>query len=106
MTEDKDIEDFFGPVIYSYTAEQAVEDGVLIYTGDVGKEKVYFTNTLFSQGYEDYMKRIELVNKGLSMLSKPDPEDSRYMMLRVIEKDRIWVIRDGQGYTFMTPSDY
>jgi type I site-specific restriction endonuclease len=29
-------DDFWGPVISMYTTEQAVEDGVLIYVGDVG----------------------------------------------------------------------
>ena len=102
----KDIEELFGPVISTYTAEQAVEDGVLVYVGDVGREKVYFTNNLFSQGYDDYMKRLELVHRGLGMLSKPDEQDTDYMMLRVIEKDKIWVIEDGQGITFMHPDDY
>ena len=44
--------------------------------------------------------------KGLELLKVPDPEDSEYMRLRVIEKDRIWVIADGQAITFMKPSDY
>jgi hypothetical protein len=102
----KDIEDLFGPVIFSYTAEQAVKDGILVHVGDVGKEKVYFTNNLFSQGYDDYMKRLELVRRGLDMLRKPDKEDTDYMMLRVIERDKIWLIRNGEGYTFMMPDDY
>jgi len=105
-SEEENEDDLFGPVIYEYTAEQAVEDGILVYVGNVGKEKVYFTRALFDQGYEDMKKRIELVNKGLRMLGQPDHEDTKYMKLRVIEKDKIWLIQDGQGYTFMLPSDY
>jgi type I site-specific restriction endonuclease len=94
-------------VIYSYTREQAIEDGVLILSGTVGATSVVFTSNLFADGYEDKEKRIALVNRGLEMLRQPDPEDSDYMKLRVIEKDKIWVIwHAGEGFTFMKPEDY
>lgn len=99
-------DEIFGPIIYKHTAEDAVEDGILIEVGSVGKERVYFTRTLFEKGYEDRGRRIELVNRGLSLLKKCDPEDTDYMQLRVIEKDKIWIICDGQGYTLMEPEDY
>lgn len=94
-------------VIYSYTREQAIEDGVLILSGTVGATSVVFTSNLFADGYEDKEKRIALVNRGLEMLRQPDLEDSDYMKLRVIEKDKIWVIwHAGEGFTFMKPEDY
>jgi len=93
-------------VIYSYTKEQAIEDGVLVSVGTVGTQSVVFTSNLFADGYEDKQKRIELVNRGLEMLKQPDPEDTDYMKLRVIEKDKIWVILDGSGITFLRPEDY
>ena len=93
-------------VISTYTLEQAIEDGVLVRVGLCGKYPVIFTSNLFSEGYEDKGKRMTLVNKGLEMLKVPDPEDTEYMRLRVIEKDKIWVIADGQAITFMKPSDY
>ena len=94
-------------VIYSYTREQAIEDGVLILSGTVGAISVVFTSNLFADGYEDKEKRIALVNRGLEMLRQPDSEDSAYMKLRVIEKDKIWVIwHAGEGFTFMKPEDY
>lgn len=93
------------PVIFSYTTEQAVEDGVLVYVGDAGRNKVYFTRALFEQGYEDQQKRVEFVNRGLDLLRKPDAEDTEYMRLRVIDGDK-WVIAEPGKLTYMLPSDY
>ena len=93
-------------VIYTYSREQAIEDGVLVSVGSVGNQSVVFTTNLFKDGYEDKDKRIALVNRGLDMLKQPDPEDTPYMHLRVIEKDKIWVIWNGEGFTFMKPEDY
>ncbi|MEK7210727.1 MAG: hypothetical protein AAB070_04860, partial [Candidatus Binatota bacterium] len=78
-------------VIFSYTQAQAIEDGVLIVVGYCGKEKVVFTRGLFYDGYEDVQRRKELVARGLELLKAPDSEDSEYMKLRVIEKDKLWV---------------
>jgi hypothetical protein len=93
-------------VIYSYTKEQAIEDGVLELVGSIGNQSVVFTSNLFKDGYENEQKRKELVNRGLTMLRQPDPEDTPYMKLRVIEKDKIWIILNGEGFTFMKPEDY
>ena len=100
------LNDLFGPVIFSYTTEQAVEDGILIHTGSVGEHRIYFTRTLWDEGYEDLQKRIDLVNQGIDLLRQPDPEDTRYMKLRVIEKDKIWVIAEFGKLTYLTPEDY
>ena len=94
------------PIISKYTAEDAVRDGVFVYVGDVGKAKVYFTSNLVAEGYEDLQKRTELVNRGLKLLRQPDREDTDYMHLRVIEKGKIWVVRNGEGITYMRPEDY
>ena len=102
-----DEDEFFGPVISKYTAKDAVEDGIFVEVGSVGKHPVYFTTNLFeSGGYEDCDKRVGLVKHGLDMLSEYDPEDSDYLRLRVIEKDEIWVVYNGEGITFMKPEDY
>lgn len=108
MTEPKEGDEINGwPVIFSYTTEQAVEDGVLVYVGKVGRDiDVYFTNGLFAQGYRDLDRRRELVERGLDLLRKPDPEDTPYMHLRVIEGDKIWTIAEPGKITFMMPSDY
>ncbi|MDA2912533.1 hypothetical protein MYX77_00985 [Acidobacteriia bacterium AH_259_A11_L15] len=106
MTDEKDPENLFGPVIYSYTTEQAVEDGILVHTGTVGPHKVYFARTLFDEGYEDLQKRVDLVNTGLELLRQPDPEDTPYMKLRVLRKDKIWVVAEPGKLTYMKPEDY
>ena len=107
--EDKTVEkDFWEdvPVISSYTLEQALDDGVLVRVGLCGKYPVVFTSNLFADGYEDKDRRTALVQKGIEMLKLPDPEDSDSMRLRVIEKDKLWVIADGQAITYMKPEDY
>ena len=96
----------FGEVIYRYTAKDAVEDGLFVPVGSIGKYPVYFTSNLFAEGYEDEGKRRALVERGLQMLRRKDSEDTDYMRLRVIEKDQIWVTMTGEGYTFMKPADY
>lgn len=102
--DDKD--KVFGEVIYRYTAEDAVRDGVFVPVGSVGDYPVYFTSNLFAEGYEDEHKRRELVLRGLQLLRADDPEDTEYMRLRVIEEDRVWVILDGDGVKYMKPEDY
>jgi hypothetical protein len=97
----------FGPVISKYTAKDAVEDGIFVKVGSLGPAPVYFTTNLFeSGGYEEREKRLSLVNRGLDLLRQDDPEDSEYMRLRVVEKDQIWVVYNGEGITFMRPDDY
>jgi hypothetical protein len=102
-----DEDGLFGPVIYKYTARDAVEDGIFVEVGSVGENPVYFTTNLFETGrYQDKDKRVALVSKGLELLKEHDPEDSDYMRLRVIEKGGIWVVYNGEGITFMRPEDY
>jgi len=101
-------EDLMDNVISTYTQDQAIEDGILVEVGKLTSgQRVVFTSNLFeSGGYIDLEKRLNLIERGLSMLRKSDPEDTDYMRLRVIEKSRIWVIADGNGLTFMRPKDY
>jgi hypothetical protein len=94
------------PVISVYTTEMAESDGVLVRTGYVGLEPVYFTSNLMARGYEDAAKRTELVRRGLELLAKPDAEDTEHMRLRVLEKDESWVIHEPGKYTFLRPEDY
>ena len=86
--------------------EDALEDGVLVKVGVCGRYTVIFTANLLHPDFEDKEKRIALVEKGLEMLKIPNPEDTEYMRLRVIKKDRIWVVADGNAITFMKPEDY
>jgi len=100
------------PIVSSYTRKQAIEDGLLVYVGDVvcqsgRKVTVAFTRALFDDGgYEDKEKRVSLVKTAIEMLNKPDCEDTEYMRLRVVEKGKIWAIVDGDGITILRPEDY
>lgn len=100
-------------VIFSYTQDEALEDGVLVLVGYAAlgfaekQERVIFTRTLFEQGYSDQTHRRDLMLKGFTLLLQPHHEDTPTMKLRVIEKDKIWVIwNSGEGFTFLTPEDY
>ena len=98
-------------LIFSYTAEQAETDGILVrlpeYVGPHG-QPVYMTRGLFDEGgYEDEEKRRRLVEIGFDLLKMPDEEDKfSSRKLRVIEKNRIWIIEDGEATTFLRPDDY
>ena len=101
----------FGDVIYSYTQDEAVKDGALDVVGKLtgtGGKLIVFTRGLMEM--DEYEKsqeaRTMLIEKGLNLLKIPNKEDTNYMMLRVIEKGKIWVIADGNGLTFMRPEDY
>jgi len=98
----------FDNVISTYTQDQAIEDGILVQVGKLTTgQSVIFTHNLFeSGGYEDPEKRIQLINRGIALLKQLDLEDTDTMKLRVIEKNSIWVIADGNGLTFMRPEDY
>lgn len=106
-------EEIVPEVIYAYTQDQAIEDGVLVLVGyaavgaQKSQERVVLTRTLFEQGYADENERRRLLIRGFSLLLLADAEDSPTMKLRVIEKGKIWVIwNEGEGYTFLTPDDY
>lgn len=99
MFDEKDI-------ISKYTMDDALDDGVFVMVGITqNKIRIVFTSNLFSEGYEDFFKRDVLIKKGLAMLEKPDKEDTHWK-LRVIEKNKIWVVLNAEGITFMKPEDY
>ena len=98
----------FDNVISTYTQQEAIEDGILIPVGLLASGKpIIFTTHLFdSGGYEDLSRLLQLIEIGMSLLKKPDPQDTPTMKLRVIEEGRIWVIWNAEGITFMRPEDY
>ena len=95
----------FGEVIYTYTLEQALEDGVLVKVGQLKNSKtpVVFTSNMFHEVKDRYQ---DIIRRGFDLLRKKDPEDSECMKLRVIEKGKLWVVLDGAAVTFMKPEDY
>ena len=97
--------DLFGKPISVYSQEQAVADGVLVRTGKLMPDQipVIFTSNLFSEVKDNYQK---IIDKGLKLLRQSNSEDSDFMKLRVIEKNKIWVVANSEGVTFMKPEDY
>ena len=95
----------FGEPISVYTQKQAIQDGLLIKTGELtpGHIPVVFTSNLFADVKDRYQ---QIIQTGLELLRQPNPEDSDYMKLRVIKKGEIWVIANTEGVTFMKPEDY
>ena len=64
---------------------------------------IIFTSNLFSEVQETFQG---IILKGLALLAEPDPEDSEFMKLRVIEKGKIWVVLNSEGCIFMMPEEY
>ena len=94
-------------IIHIYTRAQAIEDGVLVRVEDgINGIETVFTSNLYGEGYDDENKRKELIRKGIELLRKHDEEDTDSMKLRVIERDKIWLIQDGDGLCFLKPEDY
>jgi len=97
-------------VISTYTAEQAVEDGILVEVGRAGNCPVYITRNCMVtlELEEDDEKRREVVELCLHALQQPDREDDDYRCLRALTVDdvKVWAILDGQGVTIMRPEDY
>ena len=98
------ITEVYGKPISVYTTEQALDDGILVKTGNLmpGKIPVIFTSNLFSDVKDTYK---QIIDKGLALLKQSNKEDSDYMKLRIIEKN-IWVVANSEGVTFMKPEDY
>jgi len=98
------ITEVFGDPISIYTTQQAIDDGILVKTGKLTNGlPVIFTSNLFADVKDHYQKIIE---QGLTLLNQSDKQDTNYMKLRVIEKNKIWVVANTEAITFMKPEDY
>lgn len=93
-------------IIYNYTAKDAVRDGIFHALGRFAFHPIYFTSGLWNEGLEDDDKREKLIERGIELLTQRETEDTEYLKLRVIEKNKIWVTQKYGGITFMKPSDY
>ncbi len=100
ICEDKEI------YIFTYTAEDAVRDGVFMKLGGFAFNEIYMTSNLYNDGYEDDGKLDDLLENGIEALVRKEYDDSDTLKLRVLEKDKIWVAQTGEGITFMKPEDY
>lgn len=108
-TSSTSIEESFGEPIHVYTRQQAVQDGVLVPVGEahLGEERisVCFTSALLEE-HPDVEECKTLIRQGFALLNTPDSEDDGYRKLRVVVADKVWVIHDGDGVTFLRPQDY
>jgi len=97
--------EIYGEPISVYTLQNALDDGMLVKVGKLANLNipVVFTSNLFADVKDHYR---DIITKGLELLNKKDKEDDDNYKLRVIEKDRIWVIANFEGVTFMKPEDY
>ena len=101
------MDNLFGSnLIFKYSRERAIADGVLIPVGMAGSLSVVFTAALFSDYYADPQKITSLVNQGLELLRQPDPEDSDCMKLRVIGPETWIIYNTEEGITLLKPEDY
>ncbi|MFA6064934.1 MAG: hypothetical protein WCW44_00090 [archaeon] len=100
-----ELTEVYGEPISVYTLQNALDDGMLVQVGKLANLNipVVFTSNLFTEVKDHYQ---DIVTKGLELLNKKDEEDDDNYRLRVIEKDRIWVIANSEGVTFMKPEDY
>jgi hypothetical protein len=99
-------------VVFSYTAEEAVADGVLVeafkhrWSQLSGGKPIYVTQAIaheFSQAawieiWNDYVVWRRDVMPTLA------PEDQ--MFVTTMNNRRVWVIDDGSAFTILFPEDY
>jgi len=97
--------EIYGEPIAVYTKEQAIEDGILVKVGELANLKlpVIFTTNLFNDVKDNYR---DIITRGLELLNQKNEEDDGNYKLRIIEKNKIWVIANSEGVTFMKPEDY
>ena len=93
-------------VIYKYTQDMAIEDGIIIPVGYCGDNKILFTSNLFFFFFVDYNNRLEFVSLGIELLSYDDNSDNEYMKLRVIDDKDVIIVENCEGITFMKKEDY
>jgi hypothetical protein len=99
--------------IYAYTRKQAVEDGVLVELGKIGRVPVYATSNCFRRaGLDNPLQRHGVIMEALAALCKPGPEDTPERRLRVLHEglaadyDCLWVILEEDTLTILFPEDY
>jgi hypothetical protein len=112
--------EIFGEPIYTYTAEQAVEDGLLVRVpAELSRPPIYLSRALFElvkvpagmEGIQDLMGRMaDVVNMARLAFSGGDRENTMRKNIRVILRGhgtvKVWGVIDGAGLTLILPSDY
>ena len=103
------IETFFGPVIHTFSREQAVADGVLEHVADIGEVPVYATvGCVHHLELNDNQTLLEVLAQVQQALLIDDPEDDERRRLRVLQRGEVkfWVIEEPGVITLLRPGDY
>lgn len=98
-------------VIYSYTADQAVADGMLFeafksrWPQLTGGKPLYYTLSMRERF--SLAALIEIWNEYVAWRRTAHliPEEDRMFTTRM-NNERVWVIDDGAAFTIMLPEDY
>ena len=98
-------------VIYKYTLQQAIDDGVLVeifknrWQQFSGGKPIVATDHLFNE--VSLAGLMEIWNEFVSWKRKTEPESPREeIFTTTMNGKKIWLIEDGQAYTLMYPEDY
>ena len=104
--------DPFGPVIYEYTLQQAINDGVLVelfknrWPELSGGKPIVATSHLF--GEVSLAGLMEIWNEFVEWRKNvmPTLPEEEQMFSTSMNSEKVWVIEDGQAYTLLYPDDY
>ena len=105
-------------VLSTYTAEDAVRDGLFIQLGTIiqpgtsSSTPIYATaNAFVLAGLDDPLQRQGVIQEALHALAQREPEDTHWK-LRTLHKGKsshyecLWVVLNQDGVTIMMPEDY
>ena len=97
-------------VVFVYTREDAIRDGVLIEVDTYKGKQICITDNAYKiAGLEDETLRNHVIKAAIEALSKPDENDASYKKLRsiLVKGHLFWAVwTDTEGFTIMLPSDY
>ena len=107
-----DMTDIFGPVIYSYTLEQAIDDGVLVplfqnrWSELTGGKPLVATSHIMAEFSLAALQ--EVWNEYVHWRKEIEPtlaEEDR-LFSTTMNDQKIWVLEDPQAFTILFPEDY
>jgi hypothetical protein len=99
-------------VIYAYTLQQAIEDGVLVelfknrWSQLSGGKPIVATEHLFQS--VSLAGLMEIWNEYVfwKQNAKDTLPEEEQMFTTSMNNEKVWVIEDGQAYTLLYPDDY
>lgn len=98
---DNSLEEVFGPPIFVYTTEQAIEDGILYNAGRLGDRKVVLTtNLIFSLEKEEIVSALVIGLEKIKAFSQPD------LAVYTVNGKKVYADDNGETITLMLPEDY